>query len=139
MKTKVFTLAVALLIGMATMGQSINKEQTNCKFDVQITKNNEVVVRQTNAIGKAIKIRLYNDDGARVNTQQYTCSGNFKAVYDLTKLNDGNLTFEIVCNNKVIYAETLTKYADGSLSIPRVVPLNQVDQKHANEILFSDK
>lgn len=139
MKTKVFTLVGALLIGMATFAQSSTNEQEKCQFDVQLTKNNEVVVRQTNALGKEIKIRVFNDEGVRVNTQKYTCNGNFKATYNLSNLNDGNFTFEIVCNNTVIYAEQLTKFANGSLSIPQQIPLKDIDQKYEKQNLITNK
>lgn len=139
MKTKVFTLAAALLIGFTAMAQKATNELNNCEFDVQITNNNQVVVRQTNATGKTFKICIYNDEGVKVNTQKYTSNGNFKAVYNVTELNSGVLTFKILCNNKVIYAESLTKLADGSLSIPQQIPLKNMNKEAANELLYSEK
>lgn len=138
MKTKVTTVLAALLIGVFASAQSNNNEN-NCKFDVQLTAENQITVRQTNATGSKIKVMIYNQDGERVNAKTYKCTGNMKATYNFNKLNEGNYFVKIICSNKVVHAEQLSKLADGSLSIPEQMPQQYQNPKNQNNMLISNK
>lgn len=140
MKTNLFTLAAALFISLSSIAQTNNSKTMPCTFDVQLAANNEVIVRQLSDNNAPIKLQVYNSDGERIHSKKYKNTGtHLKIRYDISKIEDGDLTFKVVCSNNVVYAEQLTKYADGSISIPKEITLKQIDLEQSNETLISNK
>lgn len=134
MKTRVITFLAALLASILVSAQS-----KNCNFDVQLTSNNQITVRHTNANGQKIKVLVFNENESRVSSKSFVCKGNMKATYDLKRQDEGTFTFKVICNNQVVLVEKVSKLADGSLSIPTEIKRTNLNPKHNTNPLFTNK
>ncbi len=138
MKAKIAVVLVSLFFGMSVGAQNVNSMNSD-NFDVQLTAKNQIVVRQINSCGEKIKVFVYNSEGEKISGKTLKCNGNMKVYYDLSKVQDNEFIFSIVCNKAVVYAEQVNKLADGTLSIPEKMPKEFYNAKQTSTIYISEK
>jgi hypothetical protein len=107
MTTKLFITAMMMLT-ISTLSVNAQIATTDVKkADIQLTPNNQVRIWYLDANNEKVSFKVYNNEGETVMKKSYRCQGNMKLKLDMSKLQDGNYTIELISDKHPVCSEQI--------------------------------
>lgn len=137
MKTQFLTITIAMLLTFSFVNAQTSESVKKCRADVQLTAENQVVVRYLETNNQKIKIAVYNQDGEKLDNRSFKTDGMLKVTYNVKKFAGNDLIFKVSCNGQSVCSEMVSVNESGMVSIP--VELNSDYSVEAKQMLVSNK
>lgn len=141
MKTKIiFTLALALAI-LSSSFANVKKNPVveNQKIDVQLTAENQIVVRYLSNSPDKVKILVYDNSGKMLSKKSFKNQGHSKITYELKDLANKELNFKILVNKQVASVEHVIIDSIGIAAQPVPQILNTKSLKNQEPLITDNK
>ncbi|HAM97423.1 MAG TPA: hypothetical protein DCQ26_02325 [Marinilabiliales bacterium] len=129
MKTRFFLLVSLMVFSVLAANAQNNSVVKPCKADVQLSADNQIVVRYLDVNQNKIKVLVYNEKGEKIDGRAFKTDGMMKITYDVADYKQSKLLFKVMCKGQVACSELVTINEQGIVQIP--TPIN-IDNEMAH-------
>ncbi|MFA6402705.1 MAG: hypothetical protein WCX31_13965 [Salinivirgaceae bacterium] len=119
MKTRFFLLVSLMVFLVIAANAQNNSVEKPCKADVQLSANNQIVIRYIDVNQDKIKVLVYNAKGEKIDSHTFKTDGTMKVTYDVADYKQSKLLFKVMCNGQVACSELVTITEQGIVQIPK--------------------